>query len=89
MTDRTLVDALYRHLSTRPDAPAYRGAGGKVLTFADVEQATNRIAKRAGRDAGGTGRSSRLPDQAPRRMPAADAGGLQGRCGLHASQLGG
>jgi len=43
MSDRTVVDALYRHVATKPDAPAYR-TGDKVLTFADVERATSRIA---------------------------------------------
>ena len=41
--DRTIVDALVRHTAGKPDAPAYR-TGEKVLTFADVDQATNRIA---------------------------------------------
>lgn len=41
--DRTVVDALYRHVAIKPDATAYR-TGDKVLTFADVERATNQIA---------------------------------------------
>jgi long-chain acyl-CoA synthetase len=41
--DRSLLDALARHVSTRPNAPAYR-TGDKVLSFGDVELATNRIA---------------------------------------------
>jgi long-chain acyl-CoA synthetase len=43
INDRSLLDALSRHNATRPDAPAYR-TGDKVLSFAAVEQATNRIA---------------------------------------------
>jgi acyl-CoA synthetase (AMP-forming)/AMP-acid ligase II len=41
--DRTIVDALYRHLKTKPDGPAYR-SGGTQLSFADLERATNQIA---------------------------------------------
>src|SRR5258706_9748874 len=41
--DRSVLDALSRHAATRPNAPAYR-TGDKVLSFADVELATNRIA---------------------------------------------
>jgi len=41
--DRSVFDALSRHVANRPNAPAYR-TGDKVLSFADVEQATNRIA---------------------------------------------
>ncbi len=41
--DRTLLDALTRHLASRPTAPAYR-TGEVVLSFADVESLSNRIA---------------------------------------------
>lgn len=41
--DLTVLDALYRHLAINPGAPAYR-SGDKVLTFAEVERATNQIA---------------------------------------------
>lgn len=42
-SDLTLLDALRRHLQTRPDAPAYRW-GAKTWTFRDLEHETNRIA---------------------------------------------
>lgn len=41
--DRTIVDALYRHLKAKPDAPAYRSKDVQ-LSFADLERATNQIA---------------------------------------------
>jgi len=41
--DQSLVDALFRHLASKPDAPAYR-TGNTVLSFRDVEAHTNRIA---------------------------------------------
>ncbi len=43
MEDRTLLDALTRHLAVRPNAPAYR-TGDSVVTFANVERASNKIA---------------------------------------------
>jgi long-chain acyl-CoA synthetase len=43
MNDRTLLDALARHVASRPNAPAYR-TGDVVLSFADVDRACNRIA---------------------------------------------
>ena len=43
MKDRSLLDALKRHVQVRPDAPAYR-TGDNVLTFADVERVTSQIA---------------------------------------------
>ena len=43
INDRTVVDALQRHVATKSNAPAYR-TGDKVLTFADVDRATNQIA---------------------------------------------
>lgn len=42
-SDRTLLDALKRHLQDRPDAPAYRW-GARTWTFRDLERDTNRIA---------------------------------------------
>jgi acyl-CoA synthetase (AMP-forming)/AMP-acid ligase II len=41
--DRSLLDALARHVATKPNAPAYR-TGDEVLSFADVDRASNRIA---------------------------------------------
>jgi len=41
--DQSILDALRRHVVCRPEAPAYR-SGNEVLSFADVEQTTNRIA---------------------------------------------
>ena len=43
LADRSIVDALFRHVRERPDDPAYR-TGDQVLSFADVERASNRIA---------------------------------------------
>jgi long-chain acyl-CoA synthetase len=43
INDTTVVDALQRHVATKSNAPAYR-TGDKVLTFADVDRATNQIA---------------------------------------------
>ncbi|HSV79834.1 MAG TPA: long-chain-fatty-acid--CoA ligase [Ramlibacter sp.] len=42
-SDRTLLDALKRHLQDRPDTPAYRW-GTRTWTFRDLERDTNRIA---------------------------------------------
>ena len=55
--DRTLLDGLARQLAVRPNAPAYR-TGDKVLTFADVEKATNQIANALA--AMGIGREDRV-----------------------------
>ena len=41
--DRTLMESLRRQVQQRPDAPAYRW-GGNVLSFAELESETNRIA---------------------------------------------
>jgi long-chain acyl-CoA synthetase len=41
--DRTLLDALKRHLRDRADMPAYRW-GSRTWTFADLEHDTNRLA---------------------------------------------
>jgi long-chain acyl-CoA synthetase len=41
--DRTLLDALSRHLANRPTAPAYR-TGDAILTFAAIESLSNKIA---------------------------------------------
>ncbi len=41
--DQSLLDALYRHAQGKPDAVAYR-SGERVLSFSDVERASNRIA---------------------------------------------
>lgn len=42
-SDRTLIDSLRRQAQQRPDAPAYRW-GGSVLSYAQLESETNRIA---------------------------------------------
>jgi len=41
--DRSLLDAMRRHLRDRPDRPAYRW-GRRTWTFSDVERETNQIA---------------------------------------------
>jgi len=43
MTDHTLIDTLARQVKTQPDAAAYR-TGEVMLTFADVDRITNRMA---------------------------------------------
>jgi long-chain acyl-CoA synthetase len=43
IADRTLLDALARHLATRADKPAYR-KGDDILSFSDVARKTNQIA---------------------------------------------
>jgi acyl-CoA synthetase (AMP-forming)/AMP-acid ligase II len=55
--DRTLIDLLRTHSALRPEAPAYE-AGEEILTFAQMERLTNRIANAL--SSAGIGRDHRI-----------------------------